>query len=145
MTVRLPTADEINVYNSLDEQWALRNFLGKTLEEAEALFRGNRLHYLGDSLWMGPKAFCFYVPAAVRFIQSDDTTGDPATVSYFHSVLEWRLQNDRAQIASVIPLLREAVSYILDHWERFDVEPAIFGDLKERYIALRKRLDDQPF
>lgn len=39
----LPTCREINVYDSLDERSACEHFLGKTLEEAEALFRENSL------------------------------------------------------------------------------------------------------
>ncbi|MDB6022176.1 MAG: hypothetical protein JWQ04_2033, partial [Pedosphaera sp.] len=34
MKPNLPSREEINVNNSLDEQTACRNFFGKTLEEA---------------------------------------------------------------------------------------------------------------
>ena len=46
---QLPTAEEINVFDSLDERHAVEVFLGKDLEQAEALFRENFLSRL-DSL-----------------------------------------------------------------------------------------------
>jgi hypothetical protein len=53
--VALPTREEINVYNSLDEQWAVKMFLGKDLKEAEAMFREGFLSYQEDLMWMGPR------------------------------------------------------------------------------------------
>ena len=55
----IPTANDINVHGSLDEEVACDHFLGKTLDEAEALFRANSLYYQEDLMWMGPRAFVF--------------------------------------------------------------------------------------
>jgi hypothetical protein len=41
----LPTRDDINVHDSLDERSACEHFFGKTLEGAETLFRENSLYY----------------------------------------------------------------------------------------------------
>ena len=57
MGTRLPTAEEINVFDSLDERCAVKNFLGKDLDQAQALFREISLYYQEDLMWMGPKAF----------------------------------------------------------------------------------------
>lgn len=43
--MQLPSRDEINVHDSLDERSACDSFLGKTLEQAEALFHENSLDY----------------------------------------------------------------------------------------------------
>lgn len=61
--VTLPTAEELNPYDDLDGRVACRHFLGKSLAEAEALFRENEIYYQEDLMWMGAKAFCFYVQA----------------------------------------------------------------------------------
>src|SRR6185437_15714897 len=62
MIPHLPTAEEINVFDSLDELDAVEHFLGKDLEQAQSLFRENFLRYQEDLMFMGPKAFQFYVP-----------------------------------------------------------------------------------
>ena len=57
---RLPSQKDINVYDSVDEQSAVKNFLGKDLDEAEALFRERTFIY-EHLMFMGPVAFCLYV------------------------------------------------------------------------------------
>ena len=49
----LPTAADINVHDSLDEQHACQVFLGKSIDQAEALFRENGLFYQEDLMGMG--------------------------------------------------------------------------------------------
>ena len=139
--MRLPTADEINVYGTLDEACAVEHFLGKTLEEAEALFRENSLYYLEDLMWMGPRAFCFYVRAAINDLTSSAGTGDYDGVSSFLTAVEFRLSDEGDDITASLPDLRAAVRYILDHWASFDIDPAIYGDLREQYAALARQLD----
>ena len=65
----IPSHQDINVYDSLDERSACEHFLGKSLDEADALFRENWLYYQEDLMFMGISAFRFYVQAAIRFIQ----------------------------------------------------------------------------
>ncbi len=65
----VPSASEINVFDSLDERAAVRYFCGKSLREAEELFRSNSLAYADDLMWMGPKAFAYYLKAASNYIQ----------------------------------------------------------------------------
>ena len=61
----LPTAKEINpVPENLDGQTAVRNFLGKTLEQITSEFGHHGLTYQEDLMFMGVAAFCFYFPAA---------------------------------------------------------------------------------
>ncbi|WP_435007341.1 hypothetical protein P12x_004665 [Tundrisphaera lichenicola] len=63
--MRLPSAEEINVFDSLDERAAVRRFLGKDLRQARELFRDNFLAYQEDLMRMGPRAFAFYLPADI--------------------------------------------------------------------------------
>jgi hypothetical protein len=141
--MRLPTSDEINVYGSLDEKVALQHFLGKTPEQAEALFREDSLHKLFDLMWMGPKAFCFYVPAAVNYIRSNASSGDSDAISCFLAVLEFRRAYERDEVTARLPDLRTGVRYILENWARFDIDPDIYGDLWEKYVNLSRQLDTQ--
>jgi hypothetical protein len=135
-----PGAGEINVHDSLDEQWAARIFLGKSLSEAEAIFRENALHYFEALLWMGPRAFCYYVVAAIRYLESESSAGDSDAVHALLGTLELRLEWGDA-IEPAFPALRDAIGSILDHWEKFDVAPELYGDLPVRYRTVLQLLE----
>ena len=77
----LPTAKEINPYDDLDGQYAEKHFLGKTLDEAEALFRESSITYQEDLMFMGPVAFRFYVQAAINYVESESARGDSDMIS----------------------------------------------------------------
>lgn len=47
----LPTCQEINPHDDLDGRTASDHFLGKTLQQAEALFRESPIYYQSDLLW----------------------------------------------------------------------------------------------
>lgn len=141
MTTRLPVANEINVFDSLDERWAVKHFLGKDLEQAHTLFRENFLHYQEDLMWMGPIAFRFYLPAAIEYLLSKDADHDAGAVSSFCALIEFRLDNEPAEIALVASIIREGFIGILETFDRFEPEIGIFGDIAERCRVLLTRLD----
>jgi hypothetical protein len=140
MAARLPTAKEINVFDSLDERCAVENFLGKNLEQAQALFRENFLHYQEDLMWMGPIAFRFYVPAAINYLLSKDADNDADAASSFCGLIEFRLDYDAAEIAPVGPIIREGILGILKNFDRYECDRVLYGDVAERYRTLRQRL-----
>ena len=132
----IPTEREINVYDSLDERCASKNFLGKSLAEAEALFRDNSLCYQEDLQWMGPVAFRFYIHAAVNYVQSERSTGDSSIVSCLAMILNERLQNEPQELLPVADLLSVFCRYVAEHCDRFDATPDIYGDLRGSYATL---------
>jgi hypothetical protein len=136
----IPAADEINVYNTLDERSACEHFLGKNLEEAELLFRENSPYYQEDLMWMGPAAFRYYVEAAIRYIQSDNAENDSEMIDSFAGILEFRLRNESNELLPVAERLAIACTYVLESWNRFDISSAIYGDLSSRYTALQQTL-----
>jgi hypothetical protein len=139
----LPTRQDINVYDSLDERSACEHFLGKSLEEAEALFRENSLYYQEDLMFMGASAFRFYVQAAVSYIQSEAATGDSAIISCFASILENRLENEAGELRPVAERLASICGYILEHYDRFDLTPEIYGDVRLRFRALQRSFSER--
>lgn len=145
MATRLPTAEEINVFNSLDERCAVKNFLGKDLEQAQTLFAENFLRYQEDLMWMGPKAFAFYVPAAINFLLSEESDNAADAVSSFHSLVEFRLEYEPAEIARVGSILRAGILGMLENFERYgfggEAYGDIYGDVAGRYRILLARLD----
>lgn len=120
---KLPTKKEINVHDSLDEGHACKNFFGKSLSEAEQLFRDNSLYYQTDLKWMGPVAFSFYVQAAIAYVKTDSADGDAEIVSGLASTLELRLAYNHSELLDVATMLKDFCDYILNHWERFRIDP----------------------
>ncbi len=139
MNTRLPSAEEINVFDSLDERSAVEHFLGKDLEQAEALFREDL--YWEDLMWMGPIAFRFYVSAAINYLLSDEAENDAYAASSFCSLIGFRLDHKPADVVPVGPVIREGIIGVLKDFDRYGPDIAIFGDVAGRYRALLSRLD----
>ena len=140
MEESLPTAREINPFNDPDGQKAERHFLGRTLGEAEALFRENSLYYQEDLLWMGPIAFSFYLRAALSYLKSASAQGDSGIVSCLYKVLEFRLQHDDEAVRKASGTMADLCKYVLVAYNRFDVDETIYGDLRVKYQTLLKQL-----
>src|SRR5258706_7209530 len=134
----LPTRQDINVHDSLDERSACEHFLGKSLQQAEALFRQNSLYYQEDLMFMGASAFRFYVQAAISYIRSEASDGDSDIISCISSILEHRLEFEAKELVLVAPKLASVCRYILEHYDRFHLTPEINGDLQTRFLALEQ-------
>ena len=135
----LPTSREINpIPDDLDGQCAERHFLGKTLEEAEALFRENSLYYQEDLMFMGVTAFCFYFQAAINYIQSESATHDSDIISCIAAILEHRLEYEADKLIPIAGHVAAASAYVIANYGRFDVMPDIYGDLRPRFEALQQ-------
>jgi hypothetical protein len=143
MPPSLPTREEINpVHDDLDGQVACEHFFGKTVEEAEALFRESPLYFDEDLFWMGPIAFRFYVQAAIRFIQSDDVAFQAGFINGIRSTLERHLECDPPEeLIPVAGQLAAVCSYIVEHWSKFGANEEIYGDLQLRYVALQRKFE----
>jgi len=136
--MKLPSRQDINAHDSLDERKACEHFLGKSLEEAEALFRENSLYYEEDLMVMGPRGFRFYVRALISYIEHHASTGDCDIINCFAGILEHRLKYEAEELRPVAGHLASICGYILEHYERFDVRPEIYGDLRPRFAALQQ-------
>jgi hypothetical protein len=138
----LPTENEINVDDDLDGRTASEHFLGKTIGDAEAMFRDNSLYYQEDLMWMGPVAFRYYVQAAIRYIQSESSEHDCGFVSGLASTLEFRLKHYADSLAPISDQLASTCAYVAEHWPRFQDEYGIYGDVQSRFSALHSALSN---
>jgi hypothetical protein len=133
----LPTASDLNVHDTLDERHACNAFLGKSVEEAEELFRENALFYQEDLMWMGPVAFRFYVESIIRYLESNMATDDADAISCFARVLEFRLEDDPTQFVPIAGRIASICNYITEHTERFSLSEETYGDIRARFRTLR--------
>ncbi len=137
----LPTREDINVFDSLDERCACDHFLGKNMDEAQALFSDNFLRYQEDLVFMGPRAFRFYVHAAMQYLMSPDASGDGDAANSFAGLLEFRLEHERNEVQPVAGELARICNYLFENISRFECEPSIYGDVGARYAALNSALE----
>lgn len=136
--MRLPTKDEINVHNSLDEISACKHFFNKTLQQAEALFRENSSYYQEDLMWMGIRAFNFYLQAVINYLKSDDSTGDDHLIDCLYEIVMFRLKEK--EFLLVIDRLNEMIDYVIGNYEKFKVDQNVYGDLIGKYRQLKSQL-----
>jgi hypothetical protein len=111
--------------------------LAKSLDEAEALFRENSLHYQEDLMWMGPVAFRYCVTAVIRYIQSEAAAGDSDIINCFICLLEFRQEYESAELIPIADQLASICGYITERYERFNLIEEIYGDVRARAQTLR--------
>ena len=143
----LPNRADIDVYGSLDERSACEHFLGKSLDEAEALFRETSLHYQEDLMWMGPVAFRFYVRAAIAYAESDHATGDSDIISCLAMIFSFWQEHYPAELVPCARLLADFCSTVVEQFDRFDAAPVLDAGLREQYqhfAELFTRIADAP-
>ncbi|MBI9019484.1 MAG: hypothetical protein JEZ07_19720 [Phycisphaerae bacterium] len=136
--MKLPTAQEINIDNSLDGIEACKDFLGKTLEEAELLFRKSPMRYQEDLMWMGPRAFAFYIQAAANYIKSDFANEDSDFVSALYVDIEFHLKDAEFSLASDCVI--DIADYVICNYSKFAMIYEVYGDYKSKYVKLRNHL-----
>jgi hypothetical protein len=141
-SLALPTEGDLNVFNSLDEQAAVRMFLGKTLLEAEQLFSTQTFDALEALMWMGPRGFTYYIRSAIEYLTCPDSEGDSVMVSGLLSALEFR--GEHAQFGDAQGAVSTGIQYVLDNYEKFQVSEPVYGDLRPRYRALLERISNAP-
>lgn len=134
----IPGEHDINVHDSLDERWACKNFLGRSLEEAEALFRENFPYYNEDLMWMGPVAFCFYVQAAVSFLEKEKEDCDPENLHCLAATLSIHQVQHPLELTAFAPLLRDFCRSVLGRLDQYDTSSAYYFGLKEYYQCLEQ-------
>lgn len=139
--MNLPTKSDINVYNSPDENTAIKHYYNKTLEEIEALYQEYGLTYCQDLMWMGPTAFSFYLQAVIRYLQSDNASGDADVINCLAAVIEYRCQEKEFSMA--VNRVHTIIDYVINNYKKFEVDSSIYGDLLEKYKQLQRYLTDK--
>ena len=139
--MRIPTEEDINVFNSLDERVAVEHFLGKSAEQAEKLFGENGLLYQEDLMWMGPMAFAFYLQAAANYVCGSQSEGDLSFVDSVIRVIDFR--SDEPQIRLAFEPMGRIVAHVVDNFDRFTIDPEVGQQVLARYRGVQKWLSAQ--
>jgi hypothetical protein len=125
---------------NLDEKLALKNFLGKTLNEAESLFRENAIYYQESLMWMGDKGFCFYFRAYDSYLRSVHANGDCDALNCLNGLISFRVEHQPHSILQTKECILSLVNYCVEHFSKFEVNPDIYGDLGSKLVQLQSRV-----
>ncbi len=126
-----PTADELvgPPPHGLDEAWALKNFLGKSQDQARAMFhRGSAL--TEDFTYMAPAGLCYYLPAALNYLESEDSNGDWDFAHGLMCALSGQVGTFGMRGEPVI-LIKQIAEYCHAQRAKFDFTPS---DLFDEYL-----------
>jgi hypothetical protein len=134
----LPTEKDINVYNSLDEIVAAEHFLNKTLDEAEGMFRDDSVYYQEDLMWMGPRAFGFYLQAMNNYLKSEYSKGDDHIIYCLYQVILFKIEGNELSFA--ISEVNEMIDYITRNYAKFSIDENVYGNLLEKYGEIRSEI-----
>jgi len=134
----LPSASDFNVYNTLDEMGACKNFLGKTIAEAEQILSKLPDYHYADFAYMGPKAFEFYMQAAINCVKA---AADDAVIGAMHTAISMRV--DMKDLTLGTERVLEMIDYIIEHFDQFKGEDDLcMGrvDLRAAHRPLHEQL-----
>ncbi len=138
--MRIPTSTdwgEIN-HEDLDADWAYKRFLGKSFDEAVAMFQENALYYQEDLQSMPASAFNFYAPALVKYITSPQAAGDSDGASSFLHMVSWMLKTRRNIISPETELLLVGAAEQISRNQTFyEADVSIYGEFRDVYAEIR--------
>ena len=139
----IPTRNDWGEIHStaLDAQWALKQFLGKSFEEAKAMFADNALNRQEDLQYMPAVPFNFYAPALANYLSSDQSRGDSDGASSFMHMLIWTLETRREIISpSVKEILILTAERVASRQAFYDADVSIYGRFSDLHSKIQ-RLD----
>jgi hypothetical protein len=123
----------------LDGQWAFDQFLGKSFDDAEALFATNALYYSEALPSMPPIPFNFYAPAFAKYILSGKARGDADGASSFLRTLAWILENQPELVDSeVLETLLRAAEHVATNQPFFDASVSIYKRFPDQLNRIRR-------
>ncbi len=106
-------------YAQLDEELALKHFLGKNKNEAAELFFNHSELYGDDLMWMGSRAFSYYFPSVEPYLRSDFSNKDSVFIDALMRTLEQRLQDDPSSIKLCKDSALRILEYIANNVTKF--------------------------
>jgi hypothetical protein len=144
--LRIPSRPEWgkNDPRDLEAEWALEQFLGKNLGDAEDLFARNALYY-GEALYsMPPVPLNFYSRALASYLTSERARDDADGASSFLDTLAWILENHPQDLEpDTKALLMNAAEHVSANQTFYDADVSIYNRFSERFNRI-KRLSRRP-
>jgi len=137
----LPTASEINVYDTLDEREACKNYLGKSVEEVRQMLASGIGNYWEDLAWMGPNAFHFYLPIVIEAVRIAIDKSESDHLGEFLTLVECRIVLDSDSLLPCASELIDVCQEMAASLPRLDPEEVEMDNLPRRITEVVSKLD----
>ena len=134
--MKIPTKHEWGSIekNNLDTEWAYKQFAGKSLDDAEKMFRENALYYQEDLISMPSIAFNCYAPVFAKYILSDYAESDSdGASSFLHMIIELLQANRSLAAPETVKVLLDAAKIVSNKQNYYDADIDIYGEFSELY------------
>jgi len=120
--------------DNLDAEWAFKQFAGKSLDDAEKMFRENAFYYQEDLISMPSIAFNCYAPVFAKYILSDYAKSDPdGASSFLHMVIELLEANRSLATPETEKALLDAAKIVSNKQNFYNADIDIYGEFSELY------------
>ncbi len=139
MRKNIPTKEDFGLYpgkgQDLDRMSAWKAFGGLSLDEVYGVFLDNPLYHQEHLMWMAPKAFSFYLPVALRYLESEDSGDGSDIINILVSDIEFHFTCGE-DITPAFPCIQAICDCVLRNRARFNLD----ADLHQQYENLRLKV-----
>ena len=120
--------------DNLDAECAVNQFAGKSLDDAQKMFRENALYYQEDLISMPPIAFNCYALAFAKYVLSDYAESDSdGASSFLHMIIELLQKNRLLASLETVSVLLDTAKFVSNRQDFYDADIDIYGDFSELY------------
>lgn len=146
---KLPSKEEFYFDGSLDEKYAIKVYLGKDFDFVKNKFCDHTpLAILQDLYNIGINAFRYYVFGACRYLQtvdlSDTYVVDDASEVYcaLVDILKIKFQTNPQEMQYIASYMKKFAKFAIENYESFDINEEIYGNVKEKWQELIKKIEN---
>ncbi|TWT81704.1 hypothetical protein CA13_31570 [Planctomycetes bacterium CA13] len=136
MTV--PPKDQLTDYDGLDEQYVVKHWSGKSLDDAYKMFADGGSLYCEDITYMSLVALDYYLPAALSYLRSTDSDDDWEIASGVMTSLSCICSRPDLT-PTVVYLIRDITNYVAENLAKFDADD---DWVPTRINAVRKHIPE---
>jgi hypothetical protein len=118
----LPQAKDFDPFDGdLDARWAWKNVGGLSLDQAYELLLSNPIYYQEAFMWMGPKAFAYYLPVIDRYLREFRNFDEMEDCGWIlgRDVANQLERLDSESPASIIGELKDLATFVLSNLGNF--------------------------
>ncbi len=135
-----PTAEEIGYWGALDADLALKQFLGKSVEQIEEELSCSEPCYYAEALGVaGPVAFCYYLPALTWYMAERAGPEDELSLSSFLGAVYEQFTAMGHPVCTVE--VRRLAETVLVNFRRYRPDEDHWGPIKGAYELLLTDLE----
>ena len=138
----IPTKKQINPYpGDLDGDYAVQNWLGKSIQDGVTMLESNSLHYCEDFTYMGKYAYNYYFDSIIEYAKSDKSNEDCDFINaVLNSTIEFRWDEEKDIIEGSKSKINHFLNLIITNYDKFEIDLDIYGDLKLKAQELIEKI-----